>query len=66
MRQFLVLVLLLLLLEETWQEKFNNSGCGANLIICCCVLNLKELHSANVYVFCACCAPSTVLVLNYL
>lgn len=65
MCQFLLLVLLLLL-QETWREKFNNSECRANLIIYCYALSLKELHSANVYVFYACYAPSTVSALKSL
>lgn len=65
--QFLFLVLLLLLLlQEIWQEKCNNSGRGANLIIYDYALNLKQLHSVNIYLFYACYAPGAVLVLNSL
>lgn len=51
---------------EIWQEKLSNSGYGTNLIIYYCVLNLKALHSAIIYLFYACYAPGIVLVLNSL
>lgn len=40
---------------EVWQEKCNNSGCGANLIIHYYALNLKELHPVNIYSMLAMC-----------